>query len=346
MNSIISILVAILIFGLIVLVHEFGHFFFARRNGITVEEFAIGMGPKIVGKKLGDTLFSIRALPFGGFCRLLGEDELVEDVNAYSSKSVWAKIQVVIGGPLFNMLLAFVFAIVFLLISGRVLTPVISEVSEGSPAQAAGLQIGDKLVAINDKNIVAYNEVQIYINENKGQAIELTYKRNGEKIDTVITPKLDKDNLYRIGVSPTAVSMSNPLNVVKYALIEIVFWVKMVFYGFGMLFSGAISANEVAGPVGIVTVVSEGYKSSIEMGLLSVIQTISFFIILLSANLGIMNLLPIPALDGGRLVFLIIEAIRRKPMNEEKEGKIHFIGYVLLMLLMVVVLFNDVRKLF
>ncbi|PKM49880.1 MAG: RIP metalloprotease RseP [Firmicutes bacterium HGW-Firmicutes-7] len=347
MNSIISILVAVLMFGVIVLVHEFGHFFFARRNGITVEEFAIGMGPKVVGKKVGDTLFSIRALPFGGFCKLLGEDEVVADENAYSSKSVWAKIQVVIGGPLFNMLLAFVFAVIFLLISGRVITPVVTEVKENSPAEAAGLQIGDKIVEINDKKIIAYSEVQIYINENKGQPIDLTYKRDGLKIEKVITPEfIEEYNTYQIGIVPDTVKMNNPINVIKYAFIEIVFWIKMVFYGLGMLLSGAISANEIAGPVGIVTVVSEGYKSSIQIGLLSVIKTISFFIILLSANLGVMNLLPIPALDGGRLVFLIIEAIRRKPMNEEREGTIHFIGYILLMVLMVVVLFNDVRKLF
>jgi regulator of sigma E protease len=340
------IVVAILIFGFIVLVHEFGHFIFARKNGIFVEEFAIGMGPKLVGKKLGDTLFSIRALPFGGFCKMLGEDEVVDSDNSYSSKSVWAKIQVVIGGPLFNMILAFLFAIIYLLLSGAVVTNTIETVRENSPAQIANLQSGDQIVKINDKRIVAYPEIQIYINERKGKAIELTYKRDGELHETLITPEFVEDyNTYQIGITPAVLKMDNIFNVLKYAFLEIVFWIRMVFYGLALIFTGAISANEVTGPVGIVSVVSEGYRESVKAGLIYVVRTVSFFIVLLSANLGVMNLLPIPALDGGRLVFLVIEAIRRKPFNEEKEGTIHFVGYVLLMILMVVILFNDVRKL-
>lgn len=342
-----DIIVAILIFGLIVLVHEFGHFIFARINKIFVEEFAIGMGPKLVGKKIGETLFSIRALPFGGFCKMLGEDELVEAENSYSSKSVWAKIQVVIGGPLFNMILAFIFAVVFLLIAGFVVTNTVESVSKNSPAQMAGLLPGDKIVEINNKKVIAYPEIQIYINERKGEEIELTYRRAGVNNTVRITPQHfeGEGNPYQIGIIPTKLNMDNVFVVAKYALIEIVFWVRMVFYGFALIFTGAISPSEVAGPVGIVSVVSEGYRESIKAGLIYGIKTVSFFIVLLSSNLGVMNLLPIPALDGGRLVFLIIEAIRRKPINEEREGTIHFVGYILLMALMVVILFNDVRKL-
>lgn len=340
------IVVAILIFGLIVLIHEFGHFFFAKKNGIFVEEFAIGMGPKIVGRKIGDTLFSLRALPFGGFCKMLGEDEAVEAENSYSSKSVWAKIQVVIGGPLFNMILAFLFAIIYLLITGAVVTSTIESIREESPAQMAGLQVGDKIVEINGKRIVAYPEIQIYINERKGKPIELTYKRDGNRYEVNITPEFVEDyNTYQVGITPQVLKMDNVFNVIKYAFLEIIFWIKMVFYGLALIFTGAISANEVTGPVGIVSVVSEGYRESVKAGFSYVVRTVSFFIVLLSANLGVMNLLPIPALDGGRLVFLVIEAIRRKPFNEEKEGTIHFIGYILLMILMVVILFNDVRKL-
>lgn len=342
-----DIVVAILIFGFIVLVHEFGHYFFAKRNGILVEEFAIGMGPKILGKKIGETLFSIRALPFGGFCKMLGEDEKVIDEKSYSSKSAWQKIQVVFGGPLFNFLLAFIFAIIYLLISQTVITPVVTEVRENSPAQEAGIQIGDKIVEINNKKIISYPEVQIYINENKGKEINLVYERDGKKNSVFITPEFREEaNTYQIGITPSIVKMNSIFKVIKYAFIEIIFWIKMVFYGLRLIFTGSVSAGEVSGPVGIVSVVSEGYRESVKMGLLYIFRTISFFIVLLSANLGVMNLLPIPALDGGRLVFLIIEAIRKKPINENREGAIHFIGYIILMLLMVAVLFNDIRKLF
>ncbi len=342
-----DIIVAILMFGLIVLVHEFGHFFFAKKSGIYVEEFALGMGPKIAGKKIGETLFSIRLLPFGGFCKMLGENEVSDDERSFSVKSVWAKIMVVFGGPLFNFILAFFFAIIYLSISGAVQTSVISKVSENSPAAEAGILPGDKILKINGRSVIAYPEILIYINENKGEAIELEYLRDGEKASMVIKPMLSEDNrTYKIGVETEVQRFSNPFQLIKYSIIEIGFWIKITFYGLGQIFSGAIAAKEISGPVGIVSVVSTGYKESLKEGLLYLVRTMSFFIVLLSANLGVMNLMPIPALDGGRLVFLFIEAIRKKPIDEEKEGTIHFVGYVVLMGLMVLILFNDIKKLF
>lgn len=341
-----SIVVAILIFGLIVLIHEGGHFFFARINGIQVEEFAIGMGPKLIGKTVKGTLFSIRVLPFGGFCKVLGEDELVEQEGSYSSKPVWAKIQLVIGGPLFNFLLALIFALVLVSLSG-VITTTVSEVVKDSPAQVAGLQAGDKIVSINDKHILAYKEILIYLNERKGKPVDLVYERDGEKSDVIqITPAFDETvKSYKIGFYPATIPKPNVIQTVKYAFIETALWIKLVPYSLGMLFTGSVSTNDIAGPVGIVSAVSNNYKESVQYGVASMITTVSFWIVLLSANLGVMNLLPIPALDGGRLVFLIIEAIRRKPMNQEKEGLIHFVGYVFLMILMVLVVVNDVKKL-
>ncbi len=341
-----SIVVAILIFGFIVLIHEGGHFFFARINGIMVEEFALGMGPKLIGKTIKGTHFSLRVLPFGGFCKVLGEDEHLDQEGSYSSKSVWAKIQVVIGGPLFNIILAFIFAFIYISI-GYVGNPTVSGVVEGSPAQEAGLMAGDDIVEINGKHILAYREIQIYINERKGETVEITYKRAGEKYPVQITPRyIEEDGIYQVGITTEHFETKGILQTAKYAVIEIAFWIKMVYYSLHMIFTGAVSANDVSGPVGIVSVVSEGYRESAKMGFESIVRTVSFFIVLLSANLGMMNLLPIPALDGGRLVFLLIEAVRGKPMNQEKEGIIHFVGYVLLMVLMVAILYNDIRKLF
>lgn len=342
-----DIIVAILIFGFIVIIHELGHFIFARRNGIFVEEFALGMGPKIVSRKIGETVWSLRALPFGGFCKMMGEDGAVEDQRSFSVKSVWARIQVVIGGPLFNILLAFVFAVLMVFLRGGAETTQIAFVQEASPAEEAGLEVGDRITNINGHHVIAYREIPIYINQDKGEAVNITLKRGGEMITTVVTPFLDEETgNYRIGISPDAVTSKNVLRVVQYAGIEVAFWIKMVYYGLGMLITQSVSVNEISGPVGIVGAISTGYKESVEYGFLSVVNTIAFFIVLLSSNLGMMNLLPIPALDGGRLVFLLIEAVRRKPLDQDKEGFIHMIGFVLLMALMVLVLFNDIRKFF
>lgn len=341
-----SIVVAILIFGLIVLIHEGGHFFFARINGITVEEFAIGMGPKLVGKQVKGTMFSIRALPFGGFCKVLGEDELVEQEGSYSSKSVWAKIQLVIGGPLFNFILALIFAFIFISLSGVITTTVLDVVPD-SPAQLAGILPGDKIVNINSKNVIGYKEIVIYLNERKSEPVEVTYKRDGIKKTVEIIPAFDEEaQTYKIGFYPKTIVNPNFIESVQYAFVETALWIRLVPYSLKMLFNGSFSAKDISGPVGIVSVVSENYKESVQYGLASIIANISFWIVLLSANLGVMNLLPIPALDGGRLVFLLIEAVRRKPVSQDKEGFVHFVGYVLLMVLMVVILFNDIRKLF
>jgi len=339
-----SILVSVLIFGLIVLIHELGHFLFARKAGILVEEFAIGMGPKIVGKKVGDTLYSIRAIPFGGFCRMLGEDQEVEnDPRAYSSKSPWARFQVIFAGPLFNFILAFLFSIVYISLVGGT-TSTISEVVEGYPAYETGIQAGDRIVGYNDKTILTSKEVRIYLNSEKPSQMELTVKRGNEKISYVMEPMVGEDGIYRLGVNFALIDIKNPIEILKNAAIEIVFWIKIVIYSLGLLVTGGISGDDIAGPVGIVGEISSGYQESIQYGIKSVIATIAFYIVLLSANLGVMNLLPIPALDGGRIVFIAIEALRGKPIDPNKEGFIHFVGYVLLMILMVLILFNDIVK--
>lgn len=346
MNNAVSILVAILIFGFIVLIHELGHFLFAIKNGIVVEEFAIGMGPKIISKPFKGTAFSIRAIPFGGFCRMLGEDVGSSEVGSFSSKTVWQRFQVIVAGPLFNFILAFLFAIIYVGL-GYTPTTTIDEVIADSPAQAAGLQSGDQITRVNGRRVMHYNEISIYINTSEGETVSLEYKRGSEKTTLEITPRLierDGRTIKQVGIAPMILDKSNVFEILKASVNEIVFWIKMVYYSLGMMISGNVSANDVAGPVGIVSVISDGYKESAKLGFVPVIYMISYYMVLLSANLGVMNLLPIPALDGGRLVFIGLEAIRRKPINPDKEGFIHFVGYVLLMGLMVLILFNDIVK--
>lgn len=345
MNGYMNIVVAILIFGLLVLVHELGHFLAARKNGILVEEFAIGMGPKLVGIKRGDTLYSIRLLPFGGYCKMLGEDESVEDdPRAFSNKSVGARIVVVVAGAAFNILLAFLFACIIVGNMGDYTTTV-DKVTEGSPAYEAGMQPGDRIVKIDNHNIVSYDEIGLYINMKKGEDLDITYKRDGKTYVANIKP-VEQEGRYLIGISPAKMNQGNIIEIIKYGFLKVVFWIKLVFISLGMIFKGEVTRQDFGGPIRIISEISKGYTESVKFGIKQVFMTISQYIVLLSANLGVMNLLPIPALDGGRLVFLLIEAIRKKPINREKEAYVNFIGFVLLMVLMVFMLFNDFSNIF
>lgn len=341
-----NIVVAILIFGLLVLVHELGHFLAARKNGILVEEFAIGMGPKLVGFQRGDTLYTIRILPLGGFCRMLGEDEEVEgDERAFSNKSVGARIVVVIAGAAFNIILAFIFACILVGMAGDFTTR-ISDISEGSPAYEAGLKPGDTIVKVDGHRIMSSSEISLYINLKKGEPVDIVYKRDGQEQGITITPEEAEGN-YFIGIANFhRINKGNIFEVIKYGFIKVGFWIKTVFISLGMIFRGEVGREDVGGPIRIMSEISKGYTESVKYGVRNVFLTISSYIVLLSANLGVMNLLPIPALDGGRLLFLLIEAVRRKPISREKEGYVHFIGFVLLMVLMVFLFFNDFTNVF
>ena len=342
-----SIIIAILIFGLLVFFHELGHFLFARRAGILVEEFAIGMGPQLLKAKKGETIYSIRAIPFGGFCKMLGEDEAVEaGGRSFSEKSVWQRFTVIFGGPLFNFIMAFAFAVLFMALVGGTLTTEIAQVDETLPAYEAGFQVGDVIVGFNNRHVFTADEFKLYLNNERPDRLDVTVRRNGEKVVLNLAPARMEDGSLRIGIAFGVLDFSNPLQVIKQAALEVLFWIRIVFYSLGMMLSGGVSKDDVAGPVGLIGAISSGYTESVQYGFKSVIATLSKYIVLLSANLGVMNLLPIPALDGGRLVFILIEAIRRKPVNPDSEGKIHFIGYVLLMGLMVFILFNDLSKIF
>lgn len=357
-----SILVAILIFGLIVFIHELGHYLFAVRAGILVEEFAVGMGPQIVGIKRGETNWSIRAIPFGGYCKMYGEDDagggLSSDESnegidltgrAFSDKTVGQRFAVIFGGPLFNFILAFVFAMVYLSITGGA-TRAIDDVPQDYPAYEAGVRAGDVVVGYNGKSIIAARELSLYMNQEKPAVVALTVKRateTGTERQTYnIIPAVDENGVHRVGVDFARENFDNPLTLIRGALVEVALWIRIVFYSLGILVSGGMSGQDVAGPVGLVGAISTGYAESVQYGLSVLIANMSFYLVLLSANLGVMNLLPIPALDGGRLMFLLYEVVFRKPVKPEIEGRIHFVGYVLLMGLMVVVLFNDIAKLF
>lgn len=340
-------IIAILMFSIIILFHELGHFLLAKKNGIRVNEFCLGLGPTLFGVTKGETKYSVKLFPFGGACMMEGEDGESEDQKAFGQKSVWARISVVAAGPVFNFIMAFVFAVILLSCIG-IDRPVVSETINGYSAQAAGMQKGDVIVKINQKKIHFYREVSMYTFFYPGETLEVTYQRNGEEKTAVIEPKLDeKSGRYMIGIKAQAQrERGGFLTNLKYGAHEVGYWIWTSLQSLKMLVTGKVSLNELSGPVGIVKTIGDTYDASKQDGIFYIFLSMLNFSILLSANLGVMNLLPLPALDGGRLIFLILEAVRRKRVDPEKEGMVHFVGIMILMGLMVLVMFNDIRKLF
>lgn len=437
--SVISIILAILILGVLVIVHEFGHFIVARKNGVFVKEFSIGFGPRIVShvsKKTG-TRFSWKAIPFGGSCEMLGaleeEDDANQDERSYDKKSVWARMSISFAGPFFNFLLAFILSVVVVAMTGfdaprvthveqgspvyeagiregdiitkyngasidlsreiyleqymhpltdetpvpitykrdgktyKVLvTPqatsyyrmglsyyaneaeaVITEVGEDSPIAKAGLRDGDVITSINGETIASGKEMGAFFDTHvlNGEPVELTYLRHGVEKKTRITPQ--EETAYQLGFTYNAAfEKTNALDTLKYSFVEMKYQVVSIVKSLGYLFSGNGSLDMLSGPVGIVEVIGSTYDASAPAGFMATLINMLSIVIILSMNLGILNLLPLPALDGGKLVLLIIEAIRRKPIKKKYEGIITVVGAVLIMALAVVVLVNDVIKLF
>ena len=428
-----NIIVAVLILGIIVVIHELGHFLLAKANGITVTEFSVGMGPRIASFVRKGTRYSLKLFPIGGSCMMLGEDESVEDEGAFGKKGVWARFSVIFAGAFFNFILALVLALIVLGDVG-VDKPYIEKVNENSPAETAGLMKDDLITEIDGSAIHFSRDIQyyFYFNNLTEKPIEVTVLRNGEKITVPVTPTWHDD--YKLGCSytstkPTAVLEevvdgfplaeagvkkgdvivgidgvviqtgkelaeyldSHPLSeaaitltylrdgqktevtinpklvksgydlgwsvnpyrekvnafqAVKYSFYELKLNIVNTIKSIGHLIVGKVSMKEVSGPVGIVNVVGDIVSESEDYGVRATLLSLAQFSILLSANLGVMNLLPLPALDGGRIVFLLIEAIRRKPVPKEKEAVVHLVGMALLMLLMVFVMFNDIRNIF
>lgn len=341
--------------GLIIVFHEFGHFIVAKKNGIGVMEFAVGMGPLIWSKVKNGTRYALRAIPFGGACVMFGDDNGIPDPEieatknmeaSFQSKSVWVRIAVIFAGPFFNFVLAFILAVIILGIAG-VDKPVLAGVLEGLPAENTGLMAGDQITRINNTTIRTARDISLYMGEYiNGTELNITVKRDGQKQTYLVVPEWsDEYGKYMIGISWSAArEQVGVLQTMGYGLYEVWYWIKLTFKSLGMLFTGGASVNDLSGPVGVVDIVDDTVEASKEDGPLYIFLNLASLCILLSANIGVMNLLPIPALDGGRLLFLIIEALRGKPIDKKKEGYVHIAGFLFLILLMVFVLFNDLRK--
>ncbi|MBM7613698.1 RIP metalloprotease RseP [Alkaliphilus hydrothermalis] len=328
---------AIIVFGALVFFHELGHFAIAKMVGIKVHEFAIGMGPKLLGFIKGETQYSIRILPIGGYVRMEGEDEASEDARSFSKKSVPARLGVIVAGPIMNFILGLLlFTLLFYNVGGNP-TTIIAETLEGSPAQVMQLQEGDKVVSIDGKEINNWGDLETAIAASEGNAIDIQVLRNGETITKSIDPMLEEETgKVMIGIVPEyEKSLSG---AVRSSFKNFNMVVTEIFSFLGRLVSGKASSEEVAGPVGIISLVGEASQA----GWLNLV----FLAALISINLGLMNLLPIPALDGSRLLFLLVELFRGKPVDPDKEGMIHMVGFAILISLMVFVTYKDIVKLF
>ena len=424
----VSIIIAIIVFSVLILTHELGHFLFAKKCGIGVIEFSIGMGPRILSREYGGTRYSIKCIPFGGSCMMVGEDEENPSEDAFGNKPVLSRILVVAGGPLFNILTAAILSII--IIAGVGANPaVVYQVYPGYSAEEAGIQLGDVITSVNGHKIHVGRDLALLTDADlAGDTVTVTYLRDGERCTAVYDPL---HTSYRLGISyyadetdavlgeisegtaayeaglqegdrvtaidgttihtgleiqeyflenppdGTPISMEivrdgtaitveviptyyeanslgfaasyyrekvGPMGALKGAVQEVGYWARYTLMSLRMLLTGQVAVSDMSGPVGIVSAISQTVESSTSDGIFYVIMNVLNFSVLLSVNLGIVNLLPLPALDGGRLVFLILEAIRRKPVDPEKEGMVHAAGFALLMVLMVFILYNDILR--
>lgn len=338
MTTAFSILAALILLSVLVMVHELGHFLAGRALGFSILEFAIGMGPKLFSRKKGETEFSIRALPIGGMCRFEGEDQEAANERSFNAQKVWKRIIVVVAGPVMNLLFAILVSIITLSVFGDYM-PGVYEVSPDSPAAIAGVQTGDVITEVNGKPVKFYFQTVDMILAVETKDMTLTVDRDGEtkvlQLSGIYNEELGR-NLIGVTISQERVqfgvgaSVGRSVNYVTATLVE-------TFRFFGRAFQGDVSSSDAAGPVAIVAIISEAVRSSGE--------NVLRLLVLISASLGIMNLLPIPAMDGGRLVFMLIELVRGKPIAPEKEGMVHFVGLILLFGLMILLTYNDISNL-
>ena len=356
-------LAAVVVLGGIILFHEFGHYLLARLNGVAVVEFSVGFGPRIlswVSRKTG-IRYSLKLLPLGGSCAMLGEfgededeKEEIPDVKGVSffDRGPLAKMAVIAAGPVFNFILAFVFSLVILSWAG-IDPAVIAGTSEGMPAEAAGLKEGDVITKLDGRKIHLSREISMYLMTAGQNPVQVEYRRYDETSSswtaehTVIQPEF-KDGRYYLGVilQGHRDAPESLVQVLQYSVYEVRYWILTVIDSLKMIAGGKVSTNDIAGPVRIVTIIDQTVEENTQYGFVTVVMNLLNLMVMFSANLGVMNLLPFPALDGGRLVFLLWELVTRQPVSQRVESAVNMAGMALLMTFMVFVVFNDLRMIF
>lgn len=345
MITLLYLLITLLLLSVLVFLHEGGHFLLARLNGITVNEFAIGMGPKIlsrVSKKSG-IRYSIRAFPLGGFVSMAGEDGESEDVNAFCNKNVWRRISTVLAGPVTNIIIGFLGMLVLVALTGPA-TNIVARFFDDATSDDYGLQINDKIIAVNDVKTHSGNEVVYEITYQGDKPLDLTVIRDGEKIilEDVVFPTIEENGVV-LGTYDMQFFGIDEENITPGVVLSHTFWrtystAKMVWDSLADLITGRFGLDAISGPIGMTELVGSALATGWE--------SVLYLWVIISVNLGVMNLLPFPALDGGRLMFLFWEAITRKPVNRNIEAYINAAGLLILMAFMLLITFKDIFKLF
>lgn len=426
-----KIIIAVIMFSLIILIHELGHFLLAKKNRIVVTEFSLGMGPRLVSTVRGGTRYSVKAFPIGGSCAMLGEDGEEDAPGTFNSAPVWGRIAVVAAGPVFNFVLAFVLALIIVacigyapsvvmdvtagsaaeqagLREGDVITEFngyhidvgkdlyfytylneitedetvrisferdgeehqisykpdvdaryllgfnrsgtesleVASLIEGMPLEDTGVQPGDVITSINGVDLPDGEAYEEYIAEHplSDQPVDITYERDGLEYEVTVTPKEYRTPSLGFSYNVSGCIKTEGFDIFRRAALEVKFMIRTTVLSLKELVTGGLGVKDLSGPVGVVDAIGDTYEQTKSEGPMILWMNMLNMAVLFSANLGVMNLIPFPALDGGRLVFLLLEAVRRKPINRELEGMIHFAGLMLLMILMVVVMYNDVLR--
>lgn len=326
-------ILAIVLFVILIFPHELGHFIAAKSVGVKVNEFAFGMGPALWKKQKGETLYAIRLFPIGGYCAMEGENEESDNDRAFNNKPGWAKILVLVAGSLMNVIIAVVILSIMLGVAGSPTTS-IDKVQAGSPAYAAGMVKGDVITSIEGTEIKNWNDISSVIQKNK-DGMNVTVNRNGKTVNLQMTPE-KSNGKYIVGITPAVTH--NPVLAVRNGVLTSWNMLGTMYVSLKEIFTGQVSAKNLQGPVGIVTMVhqSESY------GLYYFLYLLSF----ISINLAVINMLPLPALDGGRILFVIIRKITGKMISDKMEASVHAAGMIMLLTLMVFVTWNDIGRLF
>ena len=347
--NILLIIFAIILFNLIVFVHEFGHFFTAKSFGVKVNEFAIGMGPKILTFQKGETLYSLRLFPIGGFCDMEGEDEESQDERAFDKRKPWQKIIVVAAGAIMNIILGIIMTFILLVQQPKFASTTISKFSDNAISNQYGLLEGDQIYYVNGFRTRTYKDMAFAISTNKENTFNIQVIRDGQKVNL--------ENVKFLNITGENGSVTTQLDfyvqpieknfgtIIWQSFLDTLSTVKMVWASLIGIISGKFSFNDMAGPVGIASVIGEATSEGLKVNALYALNNIIAIMAMITVNLGIINLLPLPALDGGRLVFLLFELIFKKKLDPKYEGWVHAAGFFVLIALMLLITFSDILKL-
>lgn len=339
------ILFALLFFGVIIMIHECGHFACAKLFKVKVNEFSLGMGPALFKRKKGDTLYALRLFPIGGYVAMEGEDDASEDDRAFNKKPVWQKMIIVVAGALMNLILGFILMVLLLTTSTDLIgTNTIKEFYPDAVSSQYGLQAGDRFVEIDGHHVWSELDLSFLMSRSQDGVFDFVVERDGEKVTlNDVHFATEQQNGITLIQYDFIIIGEQPgfLNIVKNAFTQSASIVRMVWLSVFDLVTGRYGMSELAGPVGTVDIIADVTAQAVSSGSLTNLLTIMAFI---TINVGVANLLPLPALDGGRFLFLAVEAVRRKPVNPKYEGYVHAAGLALLLLLMVVVTYNDIAR--